>query len=98
MNLLLESIKELLADEPKSIGCIFINGKSILYLEYSAVDWSYALHFKDDDLLEVEMIEKFEGINVLFGESISTDRDILNEICFEIHPAIINYKSEKFEL
>lgn len=98
MNLLLESLKELLADEPKSIGCIFINGKSILYLEYSAVDWSYALHFKNEDLLEVEMIEKYDGINVLFGESIGTDRDILNEICFEIHPSIINYKSEKFEL
>jgi len=40
------------------------------------------------------MIEKYEGINVLFGESIGTDRDILNEICFEIHPSIIDYKSE----
>jgi hypothetical protein len=94
MNLLLESLKELLTDEPKSIGCIFINGKSILYLEYSAIDWSYARHFKGEDLIEVEMIEKYDGVNVLFGESISTDRDILNEICFEIHPNIIEYKSE----
>jgi hypothetical protein len=93
-----EALKELLNEEPKTIGCIFVNGKSILYLEYSAVDWSYALHFKDDNLLEVEMIEKFEGISVLFGESIGTDRDILNEICFEIHPKIINYKSEQFEI
>jgi len=93
-----EALKELLKEEPKSIGCIFVNGKSILYLEYSAVEWSYALHFKNEDLLEVEMIEKYEGINVLFGESIGTDRDILNEICFEIHPKIINYKSEHFEI
>jgi hypothetical protein len=91
-----EALKELLKEEPKTIGCIFVNGKSILYLEYSAADWSYALHFKDDDLLEVEMIEKYEGISVLFGESISTDRDILNEICFEIHPAIIEYKKELY--
>jgi hypothetical protein len=89
-----EALKELLNEEPKTIGCIFVNGKSILYLEYSAVDWSYALHFKDEDLLEVEMIEKYNGISVLFGESIGTDRDILNEICFEIHPNIIDYKSE----
>ena len=89
-----EALKELLNEEPKTIGCIFVNGKSILYLEYSAVDWSYALHFKDDDLLEVEMIEKYNGISVLFGESIGTDRDILNEICFEIHSNIIDYKSE----
>jgi hypothetical protein len=93
-----EALKELLNEEPTSIGCIFVNGKSILYIEYSAVEWSYALHFKNDDLLEVEMIEKFEGISVLFGESIGTDRDILNEICFEIHPKIINYKSEHFEI
>jgi len=91
-----EALKELLNEEPTSIGCIFVNGKSILYLEYSAVDWSYALHFKNEDLLEVEMIEKFEGINVLFGESIGTDRDILNEICFEIHPSIIEYKKELY--
>ncbi len=91
-----EALKELLTDEPNSIGCMFINEKAIVYLEYSAVDWSYALHFKDDDLLEVEMIEKYEGISVLFGESISTDRDILNEICFEIHPAIIEYKKELY--
>jgi hypothetical protein len=91
-----DALKELLTEEPKSIGCMFINEKAIVYLEYSAVDWSYALHFKDDDLLEVEMIEKYEGISVLFGESISTDRDILNEICFEIHPAIIEYKKELY--
>ncbi len=93
MNYILEALKELLTDEPKSIGCIFINGKSILYHEYLAVDWSYALHFRGEDLIEVEMIEKFEGISVLFGESIGTDRDILNEICFEIHPSIIDYRS-----
>jgi len=91
-----EALKELLKEEPTSIGCIFVNGKSILYLEYSAVEWSYALHFKNEDLLEVEMIEKYEGINVLFGESIGTDRDILNEICFEIHPSIIEYKKELY--
>jgi hypothetical protein len=96
MNFLLEALKELLSDEPTSIGCMFVNDKAIVYLEYSAVDWSYALHFKDDDLLEVEMIEKFEGISVLFGESIGTDRDILNEICFEIHPSIIDYKKELY--
>jgi len=89
-----EELKEMLSDEPTSIGCIFVNDKAIIYLEYSAVDWSYALQFKGEDLLEVEMIEKFEGISVLFGESIGTDRDILNEICFEIHPSIIDYKSE----
>ena len=93
MNYILEALKELLTDEPKSIGCMFINDKAIVYLEYSAVDWSYALHFKGEDLIEVEMIEKIEGISVLFGESIGTDRDILNEICFEIHPSIIDYKS-----
>lgn len=93
MNLLLEALKELLTDKPKSIGCMFVNDKTIVYLEYSAVDWSYALHFKGEDLIEVEMIEKVEGISVLFGESIGTDRDILNEICFEIHPSIIDYKS-----
>ena len=93
MNFLLEALKELLTDEPKSIGCMFVNDKTIVYLEYSAVDWSYALHFKGEDLIEVEMIEKVEGISVLFGESIGTDRDILNEICFEIHPSIIDYKS-----
>ena len=89
-----EALKELLSEEPKSIGCIFVNDKAIIYLEYSAVDWSYALHFKGEDLIEVEMIEKYDGVNVLFGESIKTDRDILNEICFEIHPSIIDYKSE----
>tara|TARA_R110002167_G_scaffold8623_5_gene39422 strand:- start:1851 stop:2132 length:282 start_codon:yes stop_codon:yes gene_type:complete len=93
MNLLLEALKELLSDEPTSIGCMFINDKAIVYLEYSAVDWSYAIHFRGEDLIEVEMIEKFEGISVLFGESIGTDCDILNEICFEIHPNIIDYKS-----
>jgi len=89
-----EALKELLREEPTSIGCMFINEKATLYLEYSAVDWSYALHFKNEDLLEVEIIEKYNGISVLFGESIGTDRDILNEICFEIHPNIIDYKSE----
>jgi hypothetical protein len=89
-----EELKEMLSDEATSIDCIFVNDKAIIYLEYSAVDWSYALQFKGEDLLEVEMIEKFEGISVLFGESIGTDRDILNEICFEIHPSIIDYKSE----
>ena len=69
---------------------------TIVYLEYSAIDWSYALHFRGEDLIEVEMIEKFEGISVLFGESIGTDRDILNEICFEIHPSIIEYKKELY--
>ena len=93
-----DALKELLKEEPKSIGCMFINEKAIVYLEYNALEWSYALHFKGEDLLEVEMIEKYDGVNVLFGESIKTDRDILNEICFEIHPSIINYKSEKFEL
>jgi hypothetical protein len=93
-----EALKEMLTEEPTSIGCMFINDKAIVYLEYSAVDWSYSLQFKGEELIEVEMIEKFEGINVLFGESIGTDRDILNEICFEIHPNIIEYKSEKFEL
>ena len=91
-----EALKELLKEEPKSIGCIFVNYKAILYLEYNALEWSYALHFKGEDLLEVEMIEKYEGINVLFGESIGTDRDILNEICFEIHPSIIEYKKELY--
>ena len=91
-----EALKELLREEPKSIGCIFVNDKAILYLEYNALEWSYALHFKNEDLLEVEMIEKYEGINVLFGESIGTDRDILNEICFEIHPSIIEYKKELY--
>jgi hypothetical protein len=91
-----EALKELLKEEPKSIGCIFVNDKAILYLEYNALEWSYALHFKNEDLLEVEMIEKYEGINVLFGESIGTDRDILNEICFEIHPSIIEYKKELY--
>ena len=94
MNLLLEALKELLTDEPKSIGCMFVNDKTIVYLEYSAVDWSYALHFKCEDLIEVEMIEKVEGISVLFGESIGTDRDILNEICFEIHFETMKYKNE----
>ena len=89
-----EALKELLKEEPTSIGCMFVNDKAIVYLEYNALEWSYALHFKNEDLLEVEMIEKFEGISVLFGESIGTDRDILNEICFEIHPSIIEYKSE----
>ena len=48
------------------------------------------------DDAEVEMIEKYDGVNVLFGESIGTDRDILNEICFEIHPSIIEYKKDNF--
>ena len=91
-----EALKELLREEPKSIGCMFVNDKAILYLEYNALEWSYALHFKNEDLLEVEMIEKYNGINVLFGESIKTDRDILNEICFEIHPSIIEYKKELY--
>jgi len=91
-----DALKELLKEEPKSIGCIFVNDKAILYLEYNALEWSYALHFKNEDLIEVEMIEKYEGINVLFGESIGTDRDILNEICFEIHPSIIEYKKELY--
>tara|TARA_R100001198_G_scaffold18598_1_gene9111 strand:- start:490 stop:771 length:282 start_codon:yes stop_codon:yes gene_type:complete len=91
-----EALKELLREEPKSIGCIFINEKAIVYIEYNALEWSYSLHFKNEDLLEVEMIEKYDGINVLFGESIGTDRDILNEICFEIHPSIIQYKKELY--
>jgi len=91
-----EALKELLKEEPTSIGCMFVNDKAIVYLEYNALEWSYALHFKNEDLLEVEMIEKYEGINVLFGESIGTDRDILNEICFEIHPSIIEYKKELY--
>lgn len=91
-----EALKELLREKPTSIGCMFVNDKAILYLEYNALEWSYALHFKNEDLLEVEMIEKYEGINVLFGESIGTDRDILNEICFEIHPSIIEYKKELY--
>lgn len=91
-----EALKELLKEEPTSIGCMFVNDKAIVYIEYSALEWSYALHFKNEDLLEVEMIEKYEGINVLFGESIGTDRDILNEICFEIHPSIIEYKKELY--
>jgi hypothetical protein len=37
MNLLLEALKELLTEEPKSIGCMFVNDKAIVYLEYSAV-------------------------------------------------------------
>ena len=91
-----EALKELLREEPKSLGCMFINEKAIVYLEYNALEWSYALHFKAEDLIEVEMIEKYEGINVLFGESIGTDRDILNEICFEINPSIIEYKKELY--
>ncbi len=91
-----EALKELLTEEPTSIGCIFINDKAIVYIEYNALEWSYALHFKNEDLLEVEMIEKYDGINVLFGESIGTDRDILNEICFEIHQSIIEYKKELY--
>ena len=91
-----DALKELLREEPKSIGCIFINEKAIVYIEYNALEWSYSLHFKNEDLLEVEMIEKYDGINVLFGESIGTDRDILNEICFEIHPSIIQYKKELY--
>jgi len=91
-----DALKELLKEEPKSLGCMFINEKAIVYLEYNALEWSYALHFKNEDLLEVEMIEKYEGVNVLFGESIGTDRDILNEICFEIHPSIIEYKKELY--
>tara|TARA_B100000497_G_scaffold59750_1_gene67935 strand:- start:354 stop:635 length:282 start_codon:yes stop_codon:yes gene_type:complete len=91
-----EALKELLREEPKSIGCIFINEKAIVYIEYNALEWSYSLHFKNEDLLEVEMIEKYDGINVLFGQSIGTDRDILNEICFEIHPSIIQYKKELY--
>lgn len=91
-----DALKELLREEPKSIGCMFINEKAIVYIEYNALEWSYALHFKNEDLLEVEMIEKYEGINVLFGESIGTDRDILNEICFEIHSSIIEYKKELY--
>ena len=91
-----EALKELLKEEPTSIGCMFVNDKAIVYIEYSALEWSYALHFKNEDLLEVEMIEKYEGINVLFGQSIGTDRDILNEICFEIHPSIIEYKKELY--
>lgn len=91
-----EALKELLKEEPSSIGCIFINQKAIVYIEYNALEWSYSLHFKNEDLLEVEMIEKYEGINVLFGQSIGTDRDILNEICFEIHPSIIEYKKELY--
>ena len=91
-----EALKELLKEEPSSIGCIFINQKAIVYIEYNALEWSYSLHFKNEDLLEVEMIEKYEGIHVLFGQSIGTDRDILNEICFEIHPSIIEYKKELY--
>ena len=91
-----DALKELLKEEPSSIGCIFINQKAIVYIEYNALEWSYSLHFKNEDLLEVEMIEKYEGINVLFGQSIGTDRDILNEICFEIHPSIIEYKKELY--
>jgi hypothetical protein len=91
-----DALKELLREQPKSIGCIFINEKAIVYIEYNALEWSYALHFKNEDLLEVEMIEKYDGINVLFGQSIGTDRDILNEICFEIHPSIIEYKKELY--
>ena len=91
-----DALKELLREEPKSIGCIFINQKPIVHIEYNALEWSYSLHFKNEDLLEVEMIEKYDGINVLFGQSIGTDRDILNEICFEIHPSIIEYKKELY--
>ena len=58
----------------------------------SITKWITNQNRKDDQL--VEMIEKYNGISVLFGESIGTDRDILNEICFEIHPNIIDYKSE----
>tara|TARA_R110001592_G_scaffold102342_1_gene289030 strand:+ start:4481 stop:4762 length:282 start_codon:yes stop_codon:yes gene_type:complete len=91
-----DALKELLREEPKSIGCMFINGKAIVYIEYNALEWSYALHFKGEDLIEVEMIEKYDGVNVLFGQSIGTDRDILNEICFEINPSIIEYKKELY--
>ena len=89
-----ESLKELLREKPNSIGCIFVKGKSILYLQYSAKNWHYKLHFLKDDLLEIEMICDDVGETVMFGESIGTDRDILNEISFEIHPSIIEHKSQ----
>ena len=37
-----------------------VSSENFLYLEYSAIDWSYAIHFKGEDLIEVEMIEKYD--------------------------------------
>jgi hypothetical protein len=96
MNLLLKALKELLSEEPKTIDCIFVNDKIIIYLEYSAKEWCYALHFKEEDLIEVEIIDDYKGESIVFGESISTDRDILNEICFDIHPKIMEFKSKVY--
>jgi len=54
------------------------------------------LEFVEDQLKEVKLKDELGGGMVLFGESIGTDFDILNEICFEIHPKTIQYKSEIF--
>jgi hypothetical protein len=54
----------------------------------------YELVFKEYGLTEIKRVDCLGGKCVLLGESIQTDRDILNEICFEIHFETMKYRNE----
>ena len=89
-------LKELLSIQPNIIGGKLEAEKTIVNVDYTATGIQYQLEFVEDQLKEVKLKDELGGGMVLFGESIGTDFDILNEICFEIHPKTIQYKSEIF--
>lgn len=89
-------LKELLAIQPNILGGKLEEEKTIVNVDYTATGIQYQLEFINDQLKEVLLKDELGGGMVLFGESIGTDFDILNEICFEIHPKTIEYKSEIF--
>jgi len=89
-------LKELLAIQPNILGGKLEDEKTIVNVDYTATGIQYQLEFVEDQLKEVKLKDELGGGMVLFGESIGTDFDILNEICFEIHPKTIQYKSEIF--
>ena len=91
-----EVLKELLAKQPSFLGGKLQDNKTIVSVDYSAPGIQYELVFNDNQLKEIMFLDGIGGKMVLFGESIGTDYDILNEICFEIHPKIIQYKNEIF--
>ena len=82
--------------QPNFLGGKLEDEKTIVNVDYSSTQTKYQLEFHKDQLKEVKLKDKLGGGMVLFGESIGTDFDILNEICFEIHPKTIQYKSEIF--
>ena len=91
-----EVLKELLAKQPSFLGGKLQDEETIVSVDYSAPGIQYELVFNQSQLKEIKFLDGVGGKMVLFGESIGTDFDILNEICFEIHPKTIEYKSEIF--